>query len=394
MQRARRSGMVSEDRRDLPIVIRNLIRKEEPSLLHNLYEMIDLVIVLSSSRYILTMKALEKEAYRMKHFVKLAVVSTALLVGAPLVTAHLTPSRASGTSGKTLAFAQSLNITPQAADAIAVTKVGHGSVIKTSLDTYQGQKVYDIHVRSTATTKIWDIKVSVANGTVVMARLASEQAPSTAHSAPKSDTSKPSESKTTSPEATKASTPTTPSTPSGAPVSSTTAETTAIHAVGGGTIQHVSNDTYQGVAVYDIHVLLNGTRYDVKVSQSTGAVLQKKVSQESQSSASESSKPASQPSKDAPDKKSSSSSATGTPAPSGGIVFNQKLSTVPAAYQSAVTSAISQVGGGSLKWVKFITKSSGDIEMNVKIHLATKGTIKVKDIFSSNGQLLSQSLNS
>lgn len=58
------------------------------------------------------------------------------------------------------------------------------------------------------------------------------------------------------------------------------AEKTAIQHVGGGQISHISSDTYQGQAVYDIHVLYKGTLYDVKVSKSTGVVMQTKLSSE------------------------------------------------------------------------------------------------------------------
>lgn len=346
------------------------------------------------------MKPLETEAIILKHFIKGAVVSTALLVGTPLVATHFVTNPSVGTAGKTLAFAQSLNITPQAADAIAVAKVGNGTVIKTSLDTYKGQKVYDIHVQSA--TKIWDVKILVTTGSVVMARLANEQPSSTSSVAKKPDssahtgsTAKLPAATTTIPTPTTVSSPpptTTTTTSPTSSISSTAAENIAISAVGGGTIQHISNDTYKGVAVYDIHVLASGTLHDVKVSQTTGAVLENKVSQESGSTPPASSQQPSTPSQDAPD--STPSTPVVTTASTSGIVFNQKLSTVPATYQSSVTSAIAQVGGGTLKWVKFITKSSGDIEMNIKIRLATKGTIKVKDVFSPNGQLLTQSLNS
>ncbi len=69
------------------------------------------------------------------------------------------------------------------------------------------------------------------------------------------------------------------------------ADQAAINAVGGGRVTHVSNDTYQGHAVYDIHVLHAGTVYDVKVAQSTGAVLQKKLSSESTPNSGTSSSP-------------------------------------------------------------------------------------------------------
>lgn len=341
----------------------------------------------------------------MKHLMTMTALSAALMVGAPLLVAHYVGPALQGASSKSLAFAQGLNITPQAADAIALAKVGGGRVINTSIDTYQGSKVYDIHV--VFGTKTWDVKISVTTGRVVMARLAQEQSPQPSPTTPnpsKLSSASPSKSPD-APSTSKSSSESTPqssSTGTSTPPASTVqpspsptisigaANALAIQAVGGGTVQHTSNDSYQGTRVYDIHVLFNGVVYDVKISQSTGTVLLKKTSQESPATSSPSSNSASKDSQDAPDK----TAPTSTPAPSGGLVFNQKLSTVPAAYQGDVTQAIAQVGGGTLKWVKFMTKSSGDIEMNIKIRLTTKGTIKVKDVFSPSGQLLSQSLNS
>lgn len=344
----------------------------------------------------------------MKHLMTITAISATLMVGTPLVMSHYSGSASRGVSGKSLAFAQALNISPQAADAIALAKVGGGSVVKTSIDTYQGAKVYDIHL--VFHSKTWDVKVAVTTGSVVMARLAQEQPP--ARSTTTSNPSKPSSSDTSGASqpssdstsqsgtaGTSSNPPTSTVQPSTSPapqqISIAAADALAIQAVGGGTVQHTSNDSYQGTRVYDIHVLFNGVVYDVKVSQSAGTVLLKKISQESQASQashSTSSNGASQDSQDAPDKTSPSS--TPAPVPTGGLVFNQKLSAAPAAYQGDVTQAIAQVGGGTLKWVKFMTKSSGDIEMNIKIRLNTKGTIKVKDVLSPTGQLLSQSLNS
>ncbi len=342
----------------------------------------------------------------MKHLMTITAISATLMAGTPVLVAHYTGSASRGVSGKSLAFAQALNITPQAADAIALAKIGGGSVVKTSIDTYQGAKVYDIHLVFRA--KTWDVKIVVTTGSVVLARLAQEQPP--AQSTATSNPPKPSSSDTSgasqpSSDSTSQSL-STPGTSSNPPTSTVQASTSpapqqisiavagslAIQAVGGGIVQHTSNDSYQGTRVYDIHVLFNGVVYDVKVSQSAGTVLLKKISQESQASHSTSSNGASQDSQDAPDKPSPS--PTPAPVPTGGLVFNQKLSAAPAAYQGDVSQAIAQVGGGTLKWVKFMTKSSGNIEMNIKIRLNTKGTIKVKDVLSPTGQLLSQSLNS
>ena len=64
------------------------------------------------------------------------------------------------------------------------------------------------------------------------------------------------------------------------PVTAARADQIAVNAVGGGSVQSTSSDTYQGAAVYDIHVLHGSTVNDVKVSQSSGAVVLKKLSSE------------------------------------------------------------------------------------------------------------------
>ncbi len=62
----------------------------------------------------------------------------------------------------------------------------------------------------------------------------------------------------------------------------------ALSAVGGGSVRSTSRDSYQGAPVYDIHVLLGASVYDVKVSRTSGAVLEKKLSSEQPSNPSQS----------------------------------------------------------------------------------------------------------
>lgn len=75
--------------------------------------------------------------------------------------------------------------------------------------------------------------------------------------------------------------------------SSPSVQQIAINAVGGGSIVHVSKDTYHGQSVYDIHVSYQNTVYDVKVTRTTHAVLLKKVSTESSPAPTPSSPPSS-----------------------------------------------------------------------------------------------------
>ncbi len=182
-------------------------------------------------------------------------------------------------------------------------------------------------------------------------------------------------------------------------ITASQADQVALTAVGGGTVTSTSSDTYQGSAVYDIHVLYNSTVYDVKVLMANGSVVLKKVSNE-QSSASSSndqntSTDSSAPEVSAPENSSpspdKSSSASSTPSASG-VTFGVKLTTVPTAFQAFVNQALTQQNG-TLKWVKFSSSQGSDTQMNIKINLSQGGTVKVIDLFSPSDQLISQNVN-
>ncbi len=180
-----------------------------------------------------------------------------------------------------------------------------------------------------------------------------------------------------------------PATATATSVTAQQADQIAVTAVGGGSVQSTSTDTYQGAAVYDIHVFYNSSVYDVKVSQSSGAVVLKKLSSEQPST------PESQASSPESSNSSGSDSSSSTPAvaPVAGVTYGAKLTTVPSQFQTFVSQALSQESG-TLKWVLFSTKESNQIQMNVKINLANGNTVKVIDVFSSALQLLSQTINS
>ena len=260
-------------------------------------------------------------------------------------------------------------VTAAQADQTAVNAVGGGTAQSTSTDTYQGAAVYDIHVLYNSS--VFDVKVSQSNGAVVLKKLSSEQ-------------------------------PSTPSQQSGsttslvtAAVTAAQADQTAVNAVGGGTAQSTSTDTYQGAAVYDIHVLYNSSVFDVKVSQSNGAVVLKKLSSEQPSTPSQQSS-STEPSSNNSGSDSSPSKDGGlsssTSAPIAGVTYGVKLTTVPSLFQTYVNQALSQEAG-TLKWVRFSTQENSQTQMNVKINLANGNTVKVIDIFSPSLGLLSQSLN-
>lgn len=278
----------------------------------------------------------------------------------------ITPSAlASRSSHANVIFASAYAISSARADSLAVQAVGGGTVMKTSLDTYQNQRVYDIHVQDHGA--VYDVKVNSNTGAVMQKKLSQEQpSPSTAPATPTPTSS--------------------PSPATSSPISRQQGSVLAVQAVGGGTVQNISADHAQGIPVWDVHVLYQGQVYDVKINQESGAVLTKRLSQESSSP--QGSQDSSSPQGEG---QSSSQSSTSTVS---GVPLNTKLQTVPPGYQNFVQQAIQLVGGGTLKWVKFTPKHGNELQMNIKIRRASHGTIKVKDVFSANRQLLSQKTNS
>ncbi len=178
-------------------------------------------------------------------------------------------------------------------------------------------------------------------------------------------------------------------------ITASQADQAAIAAVGGGTVTSTSSDTYQGSAVFDIHVLYNSTVYDVKVLKATGGVALKKVSSEQSTSANSSDQ------KDAVDSSTPEHSSTpsqdkqtpATPSSSNGITFGVKLTVAPSAFQSFVNQALAQ-NNGTLKWIKLISHQGGDVQANIKVNLSQGGTVKVIDLFSPSNQLISQTVGS
>ena len=267
-------------------------------------------------------------------------------------------------------FAQTV-VSAQQADQIALNSVPGSTLMHTSADHMQGKPVWDIHV--VQNRRVWDVKVSTLSGAVLMKRLSSEQ---------------PSSSYATASNTTAAS--------FGA-VAASRAGQIAVGAVGGGTVSHISRDHYQGAAVWDTHVLYNNQVWDVLVNASSGAVAMKKLSNEQSSNVQGGSVNSRSSSSDHAGSSQSSGSTdaqdhqsrTIVSSSGNGVVFNQKLSTVPSGYQSYVNKALSSVGG-TLKWVKFSHSDSANIQMNIKIQKNAGGTTKVKDVFNAAGQLLSQ----
>lgn len=261
-------------------------------------------------------------------------------------------------------------LSPSTAAADAVHAVGGGYATHTSLDHYQGAQVFDVHVLYQKT--LWDVKVSMA-GTILQKKLASEQ-PGSQSSGTSSENSTSSSQNSESPVS--------------SVVTSAEAGAVAVHAVGGGVVHHISADRLHGVPVWDVHVLDNHQIWDVKVSQSTGAVMEKKLSSE-QTASSEGQGQSS----DHTDQSATGSAdqpISGGPA---GVLYGAKLTAPPSAYASYVTQAMTAVHGLSLKWVKFTQESHGDYQMAVKIRLVT-GTVKVKDTFNSQAQLIAQKIAS
>lgn len=133
-----------------------------------------------------------------------AIVQKRLASEQPSTTGDQPSSPPSATTGP--------GLSAQAADAAAITAVGGGTVIRTSRDHMGGVAIYDIHVLDNH--QLWDVKVSLAQGTILQKKLSNEQpaSPSSPGTSPsdsnhgKNETPKPPES-----ESSKANTQTAPS---------------------------------------------------------------------------------------------------------------------------------------------------------------------------------------
>lgn len=161
-----------------------------------------------------------------------------------------------------------------------------------------------------------------------------------------------------------------------AAVSASQADAIALHAVGGGVVLHTSSDRAGAHSVWDVHVLLRGRLYDVKVSQRTGAVVRQKLSNE-------------QPGRDGREPVGAGREEVPAPVVVAGIPFDEKLAAAPPGYIPYVKRAIAAVHGIALRWVEFHREDRGAYQMTVKIRLV-QGGAKVKDVFGPRGQLLRQ----
>ncbi len=301
------------------------------------------------------------------------LVSTGLLASSAAILGSANIA-APATQSVSAIFASSNNPGPSQAETIAIQHVGGGQVTHISSDTYQGQAVYDIHILHQNT--LYDVKISKSTGSVVQTKLSSEQPTAPISRAPSPSGSQSSTS-----------------------VSSNQAGQLAVKAVGGGSVMHISSDHYHNTPVWDVHVQYQNQIWDVKISQATGSAVEKFLSPEQGSQSSPS-----QPSQNnSPDHQSQSNkqdqqdqqdhhSQSAPSSPSSGIVYGKKLTVPPASYQQYVNQALQQENG-TLKWVKLIQKHGGEIQANIKIRRNQGGTVKIKDLFSSTGQLLQGKAN-
>ena len=147
------------------------------------------------------------------------------------------------------------------------------------------------------------------------------------------------------------------------PVSRAQAEAIAVNAVGGGQVTHISSDTYQGKAVYDVHVLRQGVLYDVKVSQSSGVVAQKKLASEQ------------------PSRVSSPSSSSGTSASPGPSVSASQAGQL----------AVNAVGGG---YVAHISADHYQARPVWDVHVSYQGQVWDVKISQGTGSVVQQKLSS
>ncbi|MCL5115915.1 MAG: PepSY domain-containing protein [Firmicutes bacterium] len=270
-------------------------------------------------------------------------------------------------------------LSPATAAIDAVHAVGGGYATHTSFDRYHGVPVYDVHVAYQNT--VWDVKVGMT-GAILQKRLASEQPGGRPPNA-----SGP--SAVTAPQNSPATFQKSGSTVSST-ISSAGASAIAVHAVGGGVVSHISADHVHGAPVWDVHVLNHQQLWDIKVNQSTGAIMEKKLARE-QTAKSE----GQGPSPDSNGKRASDSPDQPATVPGGpaGVVLGQKMAAPPSVWTPDVTQAMSAVHGLTLKWVKFSQEGRGNYQMAMKIRLAN-GTVKVKDTFDSQGRLIAQKISS
>ncbi|WP_081700508.1 PepSY domain-containing protein [Sulfobacillus thermosulfidooxidans] len=288
----------------------------------------------------------------------------------------IVPSVALTSHGSSTFTATSYRMSQLQAEKAAMARVGGGKIIHISNDTYLGQSVYDIHVLFHHI--VYDVKIVQMTGQVIEIKRASEQ-PGIVSS-----------------------TPLTKSSSSGAVsaassgISMSQAERLALKAVGGGVVVHISPDHFHNALVFDIRVKNFNQMWDVKINPFTGRVIEKRLTTENtvgdtHSGSSRSPDQTLQTSKSQDTIESESKSVPSAPSASGTISYGINLRTVPSAYQSYVTEALHQENG-TLKWVKFIHKDNGDIQVNIKIRRHPGGNIKVKDLFNSSGQLIRQTV--
>ncbi|OLZ10718.1 hypothetical protein BFX06_11975 [Sulfobacillus thermosulfidooxidans] len=289
--------------------------------------------------------------------------------------AKMVPSVALTSQGSSTFTATSYRMSQLQAEKAAMARVGGGQIIHISNDTYLGQSVYDIHVLFHRI--VYDVKIVQMTGQVIEIKRASERPG------------------IVSPTATKSSSSGAVSAASSG-ISMSQAERLALKAVGGGVVVHISSDHFHSDLVFDIHVKNFNQMWDVKINPFTGRVIEKRLTTENtvgetHSGSSRSPDQTLQTSKSQDTIESESKSVPSAPSASGTIPYGIKLRTVPSAYQSYVTEALHQENG-TLKWVKFIHKDNGDIQVNIKIRRHPGGNIKVKDLFNSSGQLIRQTV--
>ena len=184
--------------------------------------------------------------------------ATALAMGSPLVV-----------------HAQS-GITAAQAETIAQRTIGAGAqAYHVSADHQGSAAVWDVHVRNAAGTA-YDVKVSVANGTVVSNRPAGDSNAAADHGGG-----------TTTPTSGAGTTQGSSPSPASSGIGAAQAETIAQQAIGAGAqAYHVSADHQGSTAVWDVHVRdAAGTAYDVKVGAANGAVLSKRLAGDSKAAA-------------------------------------------------------------------------------------------------------------
>ncbi len=170
-------------------------------------------------------------------------------------------------------------------------------------------------------------------------------------------------------------------------LTSAQADQVAQKSLPGSQVLHQSLDSYHGIPVWDIHLTENGKVWEVKVNRTNGTIVVKRIANEQTSNVTNDSNNYSSTNP------KTSLGISSFPVSSGNLVYDVKLTKVPAPYQTFVTQAL-KTEKGTFMWAKLSHSDNGSVEISIKIRQPSGNTVKVKDLLSNNThQLLSSRIS-